>query len=113
MPDKPPPTDDDLKRLIARIYDVITPEPGGPVPQSLRPPEREREVIRRQIAACVNDLPIRERRVLLRRFGLASAYLHGDTLAAIADDLGLPVAEVRRLEENGLRRIRAANRAGR
>jgi DNA-directed RNA polymerase specialized sigma subunit len=60
---------------------------------------------RSEYLGLLDDLAENERRILVRRFGLASG--NGETLDAISRDLGLTRERVRQLEAAGLRKLRA------
>lgn len=74
-------------------------------PDALSPEELARLNLRREnISTILDDLPVRERRILVLRFGLEGEEPH--TLEEIALEFGLTRERIRQLEKQALRRLR-------
>jgi DNA-directed RNA polymerase sigma subunit (sigma70/sigma32) len=77
----------------------LVPDPSAPDPRVLAEAADERELV----DEAVDHLPQREREVIRRHFGFGDG--RGETLEAIAADLGVARERVRQVEQHALARL--------
>jgi RNA polymerase primary sigma factor len=77
----------------------LVPDPAAPDPRALAEAADERELV----DEAVDHLPLREREVIRRHFGFGDG--RGETLEAIATDLGVARERVRQVEQHALARL--------
>jgi RNA polymerase primary sigma factor len=83
----------------APLVQLLPDESQVPVPESV--PEGD---LRKVLAEVMADLPVREQRILERRFGLDG--VEPQTLGEIASDLGITAERVRQLQNAAILRIK-------
>jgi RNA polymerase primary sigma factor len=91
---------EDEQTPLGELFASDRPEPSDEV--------AENELID-ALAAALDELPARERRVIELRFGLADG--EEKTIEAIAKELGITSDRVHQLEDDALRRLRLGRRA--